>query len=218
MSKHITELDDLRKVEQKVFQIATNDGVLDFGLGLFALMLAVTPLLSDVLGDFLASMIFLPVFLAFGVLGVYVRRRVVAPRMGTVRIGPTRRAKLRGLTLALLAVNIATIAGGAAVLGGGSVAGVRDFGILCVLFPVVFIAIGYALDCKRMFLYGLLLGMAPVGGEWLSGAYHATHHGWPIAYGLVAAIMLGTGTVTLAMLLRDNPVPKFVGEDGSEHE
>lgn len=44
-------------------------------------------------------------------------------------------------------------------------------------------------------------------GEWLWTQGYATHHGFPITFGISAGIMILVGLAVFVRLLRDNPVP-----------
>ena len=44
-------------------------------------------------------------------------------------------------------------------------------------------------------------------GEWLWMQGLASHHGIPIAFGTTAGIMLASGLILFARLMRENPLP-----------
>jgi hypothetical protein len=96
----------LRDAERKVFHTAVNDGLWDIFLGCFFLMFAITPFLSERLGDFWSSVIFLPfwglVYLAIR----FVRKHVITPRLGSVKFGASRNAILMRFNLVMLVVNL----------------------------------------------------------------------------------------------------------------
>ena len=62
-------------------------------------------------------------------------------------------------------------------------------------------------DFGRLYVYGLLIGLAPIVGEWLYLNTGAPHHGFPITFGIAAGIMILTGLFIFVRLLHDNPVP-----------
>jgi hypothetical protein len=66
---------------------------------------------------------------------------------------------------------------------------------------VAFGLAGYLLDISRFYVYGLLLAIAPLVGEWLYNNAGATHHGFPITYGFVAGVMILVGVVLFIRLL-----------------
>jgi len=50
----------LKEAEQKVFKTAYNDGLWDIFLGCFFMIFVIAPYLSESLGDFWISVVFLP--------------------------------------------------------------------------------------------------------------------------------------------------------------
>lgn len=192
----------LKEAERKAFRATYNDGLWDVLIGSFVLILAVAPLLSDRLGDFWSSVIFLPfwglVYLAISLL----RKHVVAPRIGAVQFSRARRTKLTRFTLVMVVANILALTLGIAAL---VFTGMRGGPTLLVLFGLVWLVAfglaGYLLDISRFYVYGLLLAIAPLVGEWLYNNAGATHHGFPITYGFVAGVMILVGVVLFIRLL-----------------
>lgn len=198
----------LKGAERKAFKFIHNDGLWDVLLGCFALMFVIAPYLSTSLGDFWSSAVFLPfwalVYLTIGM----VRKHVVKPRLGAVRFGPARKARLAKFTVVMLAVNIMSlILGFIAAWKIGSVPG-QMFSIIFGLGLLMgFSLAAYFLDFSRLYVYGLLLGLSPLVGEWLWSRGYAAHHGFPLTFGVSAGIMILVGLVLFVRLLRDNPVP-----------
>jgi hypothetical protein len=64
----------------------------------------------------------------------------------------------------------------------------------------------YFLDFWRLYIYGLLGGVSPLVGEWLYVNHNASHHGFPITFGITSGIMILTGMVVFIQLLLNNPV------------
>ncbi|MEJ2678211.1 MAG: hypothetical protein P8174_03940, partial [Gemmatimonadota bacterium] len=78
---------DLVEAERRSFRAAYDTGLWDIMIAAVVSMLAIAPYLSRSMGDFWSSAIFLP-FWAVLYLGLrLVRRRVVVPRVGTIRVG-----------------------------------------------------------------------------------------------------------------------------------
>jgi len=63
------------------------------------------------------------------------------------------------------------------------------------------------LDFNRLYLYGLLVGLSPLIGEWLWTQGYASHHGFPVTFGTASGIMILVGLIIFIRLLRDNPIP-----------
>lgn len=66
---------------------------------------------------------------------------------------------------------------------------------------VFFSAAAFILDIPRLYLYGLMLFIAPPIGEWLYQNQGASHHGFPIVFGFSAGVMILTGLVLFIRLL-----------------
>jgi len=72
---------------------------------------------------------------------------------------------------------------------------------------VIFSLVAYATSTGRYAVYGLMVTIAPLLGEWLWQNDLASHHGFPVAFGSVALIILITGLARLTALLRRYPLP-----------
>jgi hypothetical protein len=207
---------DLKSLERRTFRTITDDGLWDVLLALVFALFAVAPMLSQVLGDFWSAAVFLPIWLAAYLIVRFVRRRIVIPRVGTVRFGSERRQRLHRFALVMLGVNAA-----AALLGLIVTAGVQmnwlEFGsdpgnigypvILAIVILAGFTAAAYMLNIPRYYLYGLMLAIAPVIGEWLWRNDLAAHHGYPIAFGVASAVMFVAGITRFGVHLRQHPPP-----------
>jgi len=159
----------LKEAEKKVFRTSYNDGLVDIFLGCFFLMFAVGPYyVGPILGDFWGSVVFLP-FWALVYLALWaIRKRVVTPRIGVVKFGHVRKAKLMKFTIVMLALNvIAVILGFVAALSFGSVPGQMFSIVFGMILLIGFSIAAYFLDFNRLYTYGLLVGLSPLVGEWL---------------------------------------------------
>jgi MFS family permease len=204
----VSQLRSLQEAERKVFRTAYQDGMWDLFLGCFALMFAVAPLLSTRLGDFWSSAVFLP-FWGLVALAIWlIRKHVIAPRVGVVRFGPARKRKLRRLSLAMVVVNLLALVLGIVFAFRSTVPGQAVPIVFGLILLAGFSIAAYLLDFRRLYVYGLLLCLSPLIGEWLYRQYHVPHHGFPLTFGFTAGIMIVTGLVILARLLRDNPPPE----------
>jgi hypothetical protein len=197
----------LKEAERKAFRTTYNDGLWDIFLGCFSLMFVIGPYLSPSLGDFWSSAVFLP-FWGLVFLGIWlIRKHVVAPRVGVVKFGPARRTKLAKFTVVMLVVNIiAFLLGLVAAVGLVEVPGQVYTIIFGMVLMIGFSIAAYFLDFSRLYVYGLLIGLSPLVGEWLWAHGYATHHGFPVTFGIAAGIMILIGLAVFVRLLRDNPV------------
>jgi len=198
----------LKEAERKVFSTAFQDGLWDIFIGCVALQFAIAPLLSSRLGDFWSSAVFLP-FWGLVMLSIWlIRKHVVIPRVGVVKFGAARKARLRRFTIVMLTVNIVAFALGLFVAVNMEVIpgriSVAIFGMICL---AGFSLAAYFLDFRRLYIYGLLVGFSPLIGEWLYAHHNAPHHGFPITFGVTAGIMILTGLVVFIRVLRRIPDP-----------
>ena len=198
----------LQEAEREVFRTVYQDGLWDLFLGCFMLLFALAPLLSVRLGDFWSSAVFLP-FWGLVVLGIWlVRKHVIAPRVGVVKFGQARQRKLRKFSLVMLAVNVVALVLGVIVAWRSPVPGLPVPIVFGLILLAGFSLAAYFLDFSRLYVYGLLVGLAPIVGEWLYTNHKVSHHGLPITFGIVSGIMILTGLVIFVRLLRDNPPPE----------
>jgi hypothetical protein len=205
---------DLKALEQRTFRTATDDGLWDVLIACVFANLAIAPLLSEDLGDFWSSALLAPIWLATYLVIWVVRHHIVAPRVGTVRFGSERQQRLRRLGIVLLVVNV--IAAGFGVvafvgvqlnwldLGDGSIA--YPLGLAIVVL-IGFSGVAAVTGIHRYYLYGLMLAIAPLVGEWLWREGLVTHHGYPIVFGAAAMIIFLTGVVRFTGIVRSHPLP-----------
>ncbi|MFQ5858957.1 MAG: hypothetical protein ACE5LU_25435 [Anaerolineae bacterium] len=204
MSQNIS----LKEVERKVFTTAFQDGLWDILIGCFVLMFAVGPFLSTTgLGDFWSSVIFVPFWALVYLVIWLIRKFVVTPRIGVVRFGLSRKVRLsRFLAIATVVGIVGLILGilSAQISDAPGWVFVTSFGLLVL---ISFSVAAYFLDFTRLYLYGVLIALSPLVGEWLYVQVGASHHGYPITFGATAAIMISVGLIKFALLLRDHPIP-----------
>lgn len=196
---------DLRETEKKVFRSVVDDGLWDLVLASWISVLAVAPLLSVRMGDFWSSALMVPVVgIAFGIAWI-LRRRVVRPRVGVVRLGRERRARLRTFTVLMLAANVVFFVGG---LVAAFIAPPTGWSVpigFSIVALAIFSAAGFTLDFPRLYGYGLLFAAAAMIGEWLFREGYASHHGFPVCFGTVAIVMAVIGLVRFLSLARRTP-------------
>ena len=151
---------------------------------------------------------FLPLWVMVYAVIWLIRKHVVAPRVGVVRFGRARQAKLRRFTIIMLGLNAATLILGFVLAPNfGKVPGQMIAYAVGAMLLIGFSIAAYFLDINRLYVYGLLAGLAPLVGEWLWIRGYAAHHGFPVTFGVTAAIMILVGLAVFIRLLRDNPVP-----------
>ena len=198
----------LKEAERKAFTTGFQDGLLDIFIGCILLVFAIAPFLSNRMGDFWSSAVFLP-FWGLVWLAIWqVKRSVVEPRVGVVRFSVGRRIKLGRLQILLLGIGIgALILGVFPVEESNSVVNWPNSFIFAPMALVGFSVAAYFLGFRRLYVYGVLVASSPLIGELLDRYWNAPHHGFPITFGTTAAIIILVGLAILARLLRDSPTP-----------
>lgn len=205
-------MSDFKEIERKTFQVARDDGLLDVMMAAFVSMFALAPLWSEALGDFWSSAVFGPIWFAGYLVVRYLRAQVVTPRLGSMEPGKPRQQRIRraGIVMSVV-LSIAYVVGVVATQGFGP----DWFDLGELVYPItlgltaliVFSLTGYSLSVWRYYVYGVLVAIAPLIGEWLWQNDLAAHHGYPVAFGSVAVIMLTAGIARLLTIIRDHPLP-----------
>ena len=209
---------DLKRIERSTYLSVADSGLWDLLLASVVAMFAIAPLLSVYLGDFWSSAVVIPVFAAVLVMIRVVQARVIRPRVGTVDFARPRRQRLVTLSVIMLVVNVIALVVGLVV---STRAPVVDGDIVPVgmsLALLVCFSLGaYLLEIPRVFVYGLLLAVAPLVGEALFRRGYASHHGFPVVFGVCATVILVCGIVRFSRFLPppstdDQPVPESADE------
>ena len=198
----------LKSAERKVFKTVFEDGLWDVFIGCLVLQFAIAPVLSVRLGDFWSSTVFLPfwglVFLAIWL----IRKNVVTPRIGRVKFGTARKTRLRTFVLVMLALNCVAF-----VLGAISAAnfGVVPGWVITAIFALIVLngacIVAYFLDFARLYVYGAMFALSFLVGELLYKYLHIPHHGFPVAFGFTATVIILTGLAIFLRFLRNHPLP-----------
>lgn len=203
---------DLVEAERRSFRAATDTGLWDIMIAAVISMLAVAPYLSPTLGDFWSSAIFVPVWIVVYLGLRLVRRHVVVPRVGMIRIGKHREGRLRRVSWVMLGVNVVALV-------AGIVAATRPVSVEAWAYPVAlgvvmlvgFSLAAYYLDVPRYFVYGVMLVAAPALGEWLFQQGRVSHHGFPVVFGTAAILMTLGGILRFVRAVPFHAPPPGVG-------
>jgi len=198
---------NLKNAERKVFRATFGDGLWDVFIAGVVLQWAVVPFISPMLGDFWSSAVFVPFW---GVLYFAIRltrKRVVKPRTGVVKFGKQRIGRMKKFNLVMVIINVlALILGFIAAFYFHALSGQ----IIAIIFGLIlltgFSLAAYFLDYPRFYVYGFLLGIAPLVGEWLYSNHGASHHGFPITFGFISGVIFVVGMITFVRFLRRNPI------------
>jgi hypothetical protein len=210
----MSERISLKQAERRAFTAVFEDGLWDIFAGCVVSMFAIAPYLSTRLGDFWSSAVFLPVWAAVYLVLRAVRKHVVAPRIGRVTFGAARKAKLMRFNLVMLVINIcALILGAFVAVKFRSLSGLLIGSLFALILLTGSSLAAYLLGFRRLYVYGLMLAASPLVGEWLWTNKGASHHGFPITFGISAGIMILTGLVIFMRLLHHSPVPTLPSEE-----
>ena len=195
----------LKNLEREVFRTITKDGILDIQIGSVLLIFAIAPLLSNTLGDFWSSMVFLP-FWGLIFLGLrIIRKSQLKPRIGQVEFGSYRVKRLKNLNLIILVFNLAAFALG--LLAFFNVFNVPGGLPLSILLLIGFSLGGYMVESPRFYLYGIFSAITPLVGEYLYNNHGFSHHGFPVVFGILAGGMILYGVFRMITIIRDFPLP-----------
>ena len=197
---------DLKRLERKAWTSFYDDGLGDIFLGCVILMFALAPMLGRMgFGDFWSSAVFLPFFALVFIGLVLLRKRVVIPRIGLVSFGQVRKKRLLKFNVLMLAVlSAGFILGVLSLMGGVGQAWVRNLRFIAIVLMCFGLA-GYFLGFIRLYLYGILIALAIPVGEWLWINMGVPHHGFPVAFGVTAGVIIVTGIVLFLRILGRNP-------------
>lgn len=198
----------LKETERKVFTTAFQDGLVDIAIGSFLLVFAFGPYLGPYLGDFWGSVVmFLPLWvIVFPALWL-IRKYVVTPRVGIVRYGPWRVSRTKRFNVVILIVLVfSLILGMLSAVEFDAVPGWMHTARFSLVFLLTFSVAAYFLDFTRLYLYGILIALAPLIGELLYQNLKVPHHGFPVTFGLAGIAIIGTGATLFMRFLRDHPL------------
>jgi hypothetical protein len=198
----------LKEAERKAFTSAFGDGLLDIFIGGYMLLFILALFLSESLGDFWSSAVLVPIWGILYLVLWLIRRSVIRPRIGVVKFGAVRIARLKKFNLIMLvALTVALLLGVLSAVDFERVPGWVHSARFGLVFLIGFSLAGYFLNINRLYLYGVLIALAPPVGEWLYATRGASHHGIPITFGFTGSVMILTGIVFFIRLLRDHPLP-----------
>ena len=203
----------LKETERKVFRSAYQDGLVDIFIGCFLLMFAIAPFLSRYLGDFWSSVIFLPFWGAVYLVLAWIRKNVVQPRIGTVKYGSWRvRRMVRFNALMVFVLLIAFLLGILSAVRFDLVPGWVHTARFSMIFLIGFSLAAYFLEFTRLYVYGVMIALAPIIGEFLWVYRGVPHHGFPVTFGLTAVLIIMTGVYLLVRLIREHPINDYPQE------
>jgi hypothetical protein len=211
MSQNIS----FKEAERKAFRSTFQDGLWDIYLGLLLLNMGLGLMLGGTDVSRVWTAVILLAFTLLVMLAFWAGKKfVTAPRIGLVRFGPARRAKVKKigviLSLSVLVGVILLVIG--QVVGNDLAEGVSwgwiiPAGVFGVNAIVVFSLGAYFLDFYRAYVYGWLYALSFPASIMLAEYADIT---FPFAYFVSAGIMVLIGGVLFLRFLRDYPIPAEV--------
>ena len=176
-------------------------------MGLFILEFAVAPLLTTSLGDFGSSFIFLPIWALATVMILLIKHHNLTPRMGIVRLRLTRQVRLFRLSIALLIALVFFFITGTLALMEMNASIVLRTIFMVAMALIIFSVAAHVLQQNRLFLYGCMVALAPILGEWLWVNLGVVHHGYPLTFGIACLTIITTGITKFILFLKRYTIP-----------
>jgi hypothetical protein len=202
---------NLKELELKAWTSYFQDGLWDIFLGLLLLAMAIGALLSDIgVPEAWSTTIYVTLMVLSMLILWAGKRFITLPRMGRVKFGPKRKAKLNWVRVVLF---ISILAGAGVFLVALAMNTNRPEWLnAAFFFPaawmvnaiVVFSLGAYFLDFNRLYLIGVLYAV-PVPLDILFHKFASMDLTF-FAIGIPAIVILIVGSVMLVRFLRDYPL------------
>jgi hypothetical protein len=201
---------NLKELERKAWRSVFQDGLWDIYLGLLLLAMAITALLSDA---GISETWQYGVYIGLIVLGMVIlwagKKFITVPRMGRVKFGPKRKAKLKVVRLLLaISVLVGVMVYFITLTIKGNPPGWLNmkfmFPAIWMVNVLVLFSLGaYFLDFKRLYLIGVMYAL-PVPVDMMLKEFAHLRLAF-IAFGVPAAVILIMGLVVFVRFVRDYP-------------
>jgi len=200
---------DEKQIERRVFTSFFQAGFIEAFTGIFLLQLGLPALFSrSGFGDWESALLALPIALILLIIVFVIRRFVVIPRLGHVKFLPERRRRLSKLVLVPILTLIAGAVVGYIFSENASLRHTFVGQIPFSLIPIiVFSAAAYFLDMKRLYVYGVIVGLTFPLGKYLETVI-VSRNALPATILFAAFVFLGMATVFLVTSLRKYQEPE----------
>jgi len=192
-----------KQIERRVFTSFFQAGFIEAFTGIFLLQLGLPALFSrSGFGDWQSALFALPIALILLIVVLLVRRFVVIPRLGHVKFLPERRRRISKLIIVPIITLIAGAIVGYIFSENASLRHTFVGQIPFSLIPIiVFSAAAYFLDMKRLYVYGVIVGLTFPLGKYLETAI-VSRNALPVTILSIAFVFLGIAIVFLVAFLR----------------
>ena len=209
---------NLKELERKAFRSTFQDGLWDMYLGFLLLIMGMGPVLPALNKSVVWTLVILLMLSVLAWLAFWAGKKfITTPRMGLVRFGPQRKAKLKKtravLFLSALLGVITLVLRAMWNIEWAARIPVPAY-IWAVQAIVVFGLGAYFLDVSRFYAYGVLYAIpVPVGIVLLQNT------GLPgfmfLPFGVSGVVMVLIGAVLFIRFLREYPLPAVEASDGN---
>jgi hypothetical protein len=208
---------NLKELERKAFRSTFQDGLWDMYLGFLLLTMGMGPVLPSLDASIMWTLGILLMLIVLAWLAFWVGKKfITTPRMGLVKFGPQRKAKLKKTRAVLfLSALLGVITFVVRAMWNVEWAAIPIPAYVWAVQAIVVFGLGaYFLDVSRFYAYGMLYAMPlPVGIVLLQNT------GLPglmfLPFGVSGGIMVIIGVVLFIRFLREYPLPAVEASDGN---
>ena len=200
---------NLKELERKAFRSTFQDGLWDMYLGFLLLTMGMGPVLPALNTSIMWALVILLMLSVLAWLAFWAGKKfITTPRMGLVKFGPQRKAKLKKTRAVLfLSVLLGVITLVLRAMWNIEWAAIPIPAYVWAVQAIVVFGLGaYFLDVSRFYAYGMLYAIPlPVGLVLLQNT------GLPglmfLPFGVSGGVMVIIGVVLFIRFLRDYPLP-----------
>ncbi|MFB0537507.1 MAG: hypothetical protein ACETWR_21280 [Anaerolineae bacterium] len=208
---------NLKELERKAWRSVFQDGLWDMYLGFLLLTMGIGPVLPALDTPIMWTLAILLMLSVLAWLGFWAGKKfITTPRMGLVKFGPQRKAKLKKTRAVLfLSALLGVIMLVLRALWNVEWAAIPIPAYVWAVQAFVVFGLGaYFLDVSRFYAYGILYAIpVPVGLALLQNT------GLPglmfLPFGVSGGVMVIIGVALFIRFLHDYPVPAEVVSDGN---
>jgi hypothetical protein len=215
----MTGIISTKELERKAFRSTFQDGLWDIYLGVLLFLVGGGAGLARVFHfDIITINLILVLVAVAAIVGFFMGKKfITVPRLGQVKFGPERRAKIKKVTMVL---SLSALVGLWALVAyrftssiGTLPSWVVPFGLFAVMSVSVFSLAAYHLDYRRAYFYGWCYALAFPVSILLE---QFTQYGFLISYLFFSGTMIVPGVILLRRFVRDYPVQAGIPEDMGE--
>ena len=197
---------DLKKVEKQTYRFTFTDGLTDMTYGSLLIIIAIAPILREILYPSYIIFLILPPSLII-ILG---KIFITVPRIGIVKFNQNRtksRNKIGLLIAILLPITVImvvlTFLGIYNIKVGGYIVPVGAGLFVLILFSII----AYIMDYPHFYLYAVSIGLGIPLAALIKPIFGEPLH-YILSFGISGTLILIYGIITLIKFLKNYPIPK----------